>query len=292
MIPALVALSLSACNSDTTFSSNDNQGKPVAVVNGVNIIDEDVTANMANIPANLIAGKEQEIRKNITDQLIERELILQDADNANLMNDEEFKKLYQNLVRNLALEYMVNKKRVDGVTDEMIQAEYDKNKENYIYPTVKARHILVKTEDEAKAIIKKLEKGADFVELAKKESTGPSGKNGGDLGWFNMKQMVPEFATAAFTTEKGKFTTEPVKTQFGYHVILVEDRKDDNVATLEMVSEPLRQQLQNNALRTYIDGLKQAAKIKHLDVVEVEAEEKAEAPAEAAPTAEKTAEVK
>lgn len=277
VLPALVALSVSACNSGTTFSSNDTQGTPVAVVNGVNIVKEDVDANFANIPAQLIAGKEQELRKNITEQLVERELILQDADKQNLMSDEEFKKLYNNLVRNLAYEYMVNKTMNEAVSEEALKAEYEKNKENYKYPTVKARHILVKEEGEAKALIAKLKKGADFAKLAEKESTGPSAKNGGDLGWFNVKQMVPEFARAAFTLEKGTFTKEPVKTQFGWHVILVEDRKDDNVATFEMVQQPLLQNMQTAALRSYVDGLKKDAKVKHLELKTVEKkEEKAE----------------
>ena len=93
-----------------------------------------------------------------------------------------------------------------------------------------ARHILVKEEEEAKAIIAALAEGGDFVALAKEKSTGPTGPNGGDLGYFQKEQMVKPFADAAFALEPGAFTKEPVKTQFGWHVILAEDRRADTPA--------------------------------------------------------------
>jgi peptidyl-prolyl cis-trans isomerase C len=177
VIPALVALSLTACNNDMTLSQKHKSGTVLATVNGSPIIEEDVTAALANLPANLLQGREAQVKANIVDQLVERELVLQDADNANVFENSDFIKLHEDLTRNLAYNFMVTKTAEKLVTEEALKAEYEKNKENYIYKSIKARHILLPTEDEAKAIVKELEKGADFAELAKKKSTGPSGSN-------------------------------------------------------------------------------------------------------------------
>ena len=108
---------------------------------------------------------------------------------------------------------------------------------------IKARHILVEAEDTAKAIIEELKGGADFVELAKEKSTGPSGPNGGDLGWFTADVMVPEFSQAAMELKPGEITLAPVKTQFGYHVILVEDRRQQTPPSFEEMKDQLTQDM-------------------------------------------------
>ena len=135
-----------------------------------------------------------------------------------------------------------------AITDEMLKARYDAELAK-VEPEqeVKARHILVKTKDEAKAIIKQLEEGGDFVAIAKEKSTGPSGPQGGDLGWFGKGRMVPEFETAAFALEKGAFTREPVKSQFGYHVIRKDDVRDRPLPNFEQAKGQLRQLLMTEA---------------------------------------------
>jgi peptidyl-prolyl cis-trans isomerase C len=134
------------------------------------------------------------------------------------------------------------KEVLDVITEEEVQARYDVEIKNYPQnPEVKARHILVKTEDEAKAIITELDGGADFIELAKEKSTGPSGPGGGDLGYFGKGQMVPEFEVAAFNLEKGAYTKEPVKSQFGWHIILKDDERMSQPPTLEQVGEQVKQ---------------------------------------------------
>lgn len=267
VIPALVAISLTACNSDMTLSQKHKSGTVLATVNGAPIIEEDVTAALATLPANLIQGRESEIKANVVDQLVERELVMQDADKKNILNDSEFKKIHEDVLRNLVYNYMVQQASQEAVTEEKLKAEYEKNKENYVYKTIKARHILLKTEDAAKAVIKQLDTGADFAKLAEEKSTGPSAKTGGDLGWFKANDMVPEFSQAAFALEDGAYSKEPVKTQFGWHVILREESKD-NTATLEMVKAPLQQNMQKAAAIQYITDLKKSAKI---DVVKTEA---------------------
>jgi peptidyl-prolyl cis-trans isomerase C len=125
----------------------------------------------------------------------------------------------------------------------------------------KARHILVKEEAEAKDLISQLDKGADFAELAKKHSTGPTGKNGGDLGWFDAEQMVKPFSDAVVDMEKGAYTKTPVKTQFGWHVILLEDSRKTEAPSLESVRGDIITKLQQQSLAEYMQGLRNESKI-------------------------------
>jgi peptidyl-prolyl cis-trans isomerase C len=126
---------------------------------------------------------------------------------------------------------------------------------------VRARHILLKTKADAMTEIKQLEKGVDFSALAKEKSTGPSGRNGGDLGYFGRAQMVPSFSKAAFSLNKGDFTRTPVKTQFGYHVIKVEDRRISGKAAYEQASAKIKANLQNKVFEKVMASLRAKAKI-------------------------------
>lgn len=124
-----------------------------------------------------------------------------------------------------------------------------------------ARHILVETEQEAKDIIALLDGGGDFVELAKEKSTGPSGPNGGELGWFGAGQMVKPFADAAAALENGSYTKEPVQTQFGWHVIRLEDSREGTPPPYEDVKERLKIMLANQKLQKHIEQIKESATI-------------------------------
>ena len=125
---------------------------------------------------------------------------------------------------------------------------------------------LVKTEDEAKAIIKNLRGGADFEATAKEKSTGPSGPNGGDLGFFGKGQMVPEFEKAAFALKKGKITDTPVKTQFGWHIIKVDDRRKSEPPSFDSIKQKLRTEISQEAGSKYVSGLRKEAKIERFDL--------------------------
>ncbi|HEX2586119.1 MAG TPA: peptidylprolyl isomerase [Steroidobacteraceae bacterium] len=147
------------------------------------------------------------------------------------------------------------------VSDAELQSEYTAK---YGQPTkeFKASHILVKTEEEANAIIAKLKKGADFADLAKKNSTDPgSGKNGGDLGWFPGKQMVPEFTAALEKLEKGKITETPVKSQFGYHIIKLEDVRESAPPALADVKAQIESSLKQTKFQKYLEDLRTNAKV-------------------------------
>ncbi|MES3024585.1 MAG: peptidylprolyl isomerase [Pseudomonadota bacterium] len=149
------------------------------------------------------------------------------------------------------------------ITDAMIAAEYKKMSEKAGGSEFKARHILVKEEADAKSIIAAITKDIKaFEKLAKSKSMDPGSKvNGGDLGWFNPAGMVPEFGAAVAKLEKGKFTTEPVKTQYGYHVILLEDSRPITPPPLEQVKEQLKQQLLREHMTKFFADLKAKAKI-------------------------------
>ena len=141
-------------------------------------------------------------------------------------------------------------------TDAEILAEYEAQLEQSSDKQYKARHILVETQAEAQDLISQLEKGADFQALAKEHSTGPSGPNGGDLGWFSPDQMVKPFADAVIGLEDGAFSKSPVQTQFGWHVILREDSRDNEPPTLESVRDAIKQRIEQQKFQDYMQELR------------------------------------
>lgn len=147
------------------------------------------------------------------------------------------------------------------VTDEELETAYQARYGNHKLTEYKARHILLETEDQAKAVITELDKGGDFVALAKTKSTGPSGPNGGDLGWFEGGQMVAPFAEAVAGMEKGSHSSTPVQTQFGWHVILLEDTREQQPPTLADVRDQFTEQLQRQRVATYVKSIRDKAKV-------------------------------
>jgi len=154
----------------------------------------------------------------------------------------------------------------------------------------KARHILVDDEDKAKELIAELDKGADFSKLAEEHSTGPSGKSGGELGWFSPKQMVAPFSEAVAKLEKGSYTKEPVKTQFGWHVIILDDVRESTPPAFEQVKPQLQAFVQKQRVQQYISGLRQGAKIEITAPPAAAAETPAPAASGEAPAGESSAE--
>ncbi|GGG02837.1 MULTISPECIES: peptidylprolyl isomerase [Rhizobium] len=155
---------------------------------------------------------------------------------------------------------------VEATTDEEVKARYDK--EIAALPKqeeVKAAHILVKTEDEAKAIIAKLDKGEDFAKLAKENSQDSNKDDGGDLGWFGPGRMVPEFEEAAFGLEKGAYTKAPVKTQFGFHIIKVEDKRDAPPPAFDQVKDQVKQLVMRDKYVAILEKAKAEQKVEITD---------------------------
>jgi peptidyl-prolyl cis-trans isomerase C len=146
-------------------------------------------------------------------------------------------------------------------TEEELQKAYDEQVGKEKRVEYKARRILVKTEDEAKSLVKELDGGADFEKLATEKSLGPTGKTGGDLGWFDANQMVQPFTEAVATMKKGSHSSTPVQTQFGWHVILLEDTRESDPPSLEQVKGELTTALQREKLGAYVAELRNAAKL-------------------------------
>lgn len=233
----------------------------VAVVNG-----KEITASMLQSYQKSRGFIDNISRKQQTqmmiEELINRELIYQDALNNGIDKRKEVQNQIDLLTKNVVAGAMLkNVTQAGHITDEELKKEYEKHKQEMITKEYKARHILVEKEDTAKNIVAKLDKGADFGELAKKESTGPSATHGGDLGWFKPGEMVKEFSDAVEKLDNGKYTKTPVKTQFGWHVILREDVRDIPPPPFEQMREQLKMRAQNIQIEQYIGSLRNKAKI-------------------------------
>ncbi len=235
-----------------------------ATVNGEPVYAGAVSAQLANIPAQLIQNREDEIRSQILNELIERELIRQAAKEAGIQNTAGFQQQMQQTREQLLTNTLLQQKAAEAVTDEALMARYEADKADLAFPAVKARHILVQSEEDAQDLLK-IATPQNFAELAAEKSQGPSAQNGGDLGYFRREAMVPAFAEVAFSTPKGTIADEPVQTQFGWHVIYVEDKQDAYVPPVQVVANTLRSAISQQAIQDYVDNLRTDAEINIMD---------------------------
>jgi parvulin-like peptidyl-prolyl isomerase len=246
----------------------------LATVDGKNITKQDAQLFVrATAPGANYDQLTPEQKKMITDRLVERVLFIEAAKKDGIENTPEYKENLRKLEDELLVSLWM-KKQMDNaiVSDSEAKEFYEANKDKFkVAESVHARHILVTDEKTAKEIIKELKglKGEalkkKFMEIAKEKSTGPTGPKGGDLGTFAKGQMVPEFDKAVFKLKKDEITLEPVKTQFGYHVILVEDKKEAGVIPYDQVKEKIIQTLKQKQFQTKLaevaKELKSKAKI-------------------------------
>ncbi len=244
-----------------------------ATVNGHNITDKDIKVLLRTMPGAKFEQLPPTTQKKVVKQAVERYLLAQNAIKSGIENSPEFKSALKDIKADLALELWMKKEYASVKVDEKsIKDYFKKNADKFVKPSrAKARHILLKTEKEAKDVISQLKglKGdalsKKFIELAKAKSTGPSGKDGGELGWFAKRQMVKPFSDATFALNKGEITTKPVKTQFGYHVILLEDKEVGKKATLAEVKPQIENVLKMEIFRKKVSsiakGLKKGAKV-------------------------------
>lgn len=205
-------------------------------------------------------------KEKLVEELVQRELLVQDAVQKQLDKTPEFVAQLESAKTALLTQATLqNFIKANPVTDAEIKAEYDSKVAAEKGIEFKARHILVKTEDEAKKLIAELDKGGDFAKLANKHSLdAKESQNGGDLGWFSGAQMVAPFSEAVAALEKGKYSKTPVKTQFGFHVILKEDSRALTPPALEAVKEQLMPFLQRKKVQTMIETLRKQAKVEIL----------------------------
>ena len=214
----------------------------VATVGGVEILKSEIDLAVTGLDPQLANLPDAQKRVAALSSVIDIKLLAADASKEGLQDDATFKQRIAYLTDRELHNAYFKKHVVDAVTPDEVKARYEAEIAK-IEPQdeVRARHILVKTEDEAKAVIADLDGGKDFVELAKEKSTDPNKSEGGDLGFFGKGRMVPEFEAVAFTLEPGTYTKEPVKTQFGFHVIKVEEKRKQQPPALEQVEGQVRQ---------------------------------------------------
>jgi len=259
-------LALPACNSAKDAAPKAPAaatGPAAATVNGVTISQRTVDA-IARQGAAQGRPDTPETRQAIIDQLAMQMVVAEEAAKKGLDKSPEIAEQLDAVKASvLANAYVRDYIKNNAVSDDAVKAEYERIKATMTGSEYKARHILVDKEADAKDIIARLKKdpGA-FAKLAAEKSKDTGSKpNGGDLGWFDPAGMVPEFGAAVRKLEKGKFTDEPVKTQYGYHVILLEDSRPVQAPPLEEVKPQLTQQLQQQNLKKQLDALKAGAKI-------------------------------
>jgi peptidyl-prolyl cis-trans isomerase C len=204
-----------------------------------------------------------EIQQQMRDAVIAREVFAQEAEKQGLMASDDFKNQMEIARQTVLINVLIDDfKKKNPVTDAELKAEYDKFVAANGGKEYKARHILVDKESDAKAIIAAIKKGAKFEDIAKKQSKDPgSGANGGDLDWANPSSYVAEFTEAMLKLKKGEMTDVPVKTQFGYHVIRVDDIRTAKLPAFEELKPQIAQQMEQQRLGAYQQGLRDKAKI-------------------------------
>lgn len=245
-------------------------------VNGTVITQQDVDKELMAATQGRFnqvpAEKQAEFRKQVLEQLVAKELVYDDAKKTGVLTSPEYKEKYEEVTKRIQKEIAIQvwqKREIDkiAISNDELKKYYDANKEEFVEnESVNARHILVEKEADAKSIIAELKplKGDalknKFMELAKAKSTCASASDGGDLGYFTAGQMVPEFNDKAFAMKAKEMTMEPVKTQFGYHVIYIEDKKAKATKSFAEVKPFIEQRLKMEKAKTVM-----LAKMKELE---------------------------
>jgi len=253
-LPVLLGLRAGAQDADSV----------IARVNGteirtsdIAIAEEDIGANLAQMPPE---GRRDYLTTYITDMI----LVAKAAEAKNLADNSDFKRRLAYFRNKVLMEMLLQSEAKAATSDAAMHQLYDEAaKQMAGQKEVRARHILVKTEEEAKAVVAELKNGADFAELAKQKSTDPGAADGGDLGYFPKEEMVPEFAEVAFSLEKGQISG-PVHTRFGWHVIKVEDKRDRQIPPFDQVREQLATHLVRKAQAELITKLRADGKVERL----------------------------
>ena len=248
----------------------------VAKLNGEDIYLDEVLRLVEKLPEEIRQQPLETYFDRLIDDIVDSRLAAAAGNEAGLTNDERVIEQMSIAAQRVLAEAWINSELRKSITDEAVQQAYDIFvADEQSRHEVRARHILVKEKAEAEAVIAELQGGADFAELAKKRSTGPSGPNGGDLGYFPRGAMVPAFENAAFALEAGSFTQTPVQTQFGWHIILAEEKRIAEAPTIEELAPQLRQNLISQNLGRLLDSLRTNARIERRPFADIRLEAQA-----------------
>src|ERR1700689_4632599 len=266
----------------------DDANPVLAKVNGSEIRQSDLTLAEEELGPSLAQMDPATKKDNVLSFLIDMKIVAKAAEDKKVENSEDFKKRLAFTRNRLLMDSLLASEGKAATTDEAMKKVYeDASKQITGEQEVHARHILVETEDEAKAVEEELKKGADFTDLAKQESKDPGASDGGDLGFFTKDQMVPEFSTVAFALEPGKIS-DPVKSQFGWHVIKVEEKRNRKAPDFDQVKGQIETYVTRKAQADYVAKRREGAKIERM----TQAAAPAAKPADAKPDAVKPADAK
>jgi peptidyl-prolyl cis-trans isomerase C len=240
----------------------------VAIVNGQPLHLSELEIAQQSLPQQYRNMPMAAVFPALLDRIIDSKLVVQDGRKNKVTDDVAYKKRMAFVEEQVVQDFWLQKQIAAKVTPEKMRAKYEERlKSMPSEEEVHARHILVATEDEAKAIIADLKKGTDFEKLAKDKSTDKaSGAEGGDLGWFKKADMVKEFADAAFALKKDALTDTPVKTQFGYHVIRLDDRRQAPPPSFDEMAEQIREEMAREAVTAMLNELRSGAKIEKFNI--------------------------
>src|SRR5438477_5636142 len=237
----------------------------LAKVNGSEIRQSDVTLAEEELGPSLAQMDTATKKENVLAFLIDMKIVAKAAEDKKIENGEDFKKRLAFTRNRLLMDSLLASEGKTATTDEAMKKVYeDAAKQITGEQEVHARHILVATEEEAKTVAEELKKGADFAELAKKKSKDPGASDGGDLGFFTKDQMVPEFSSVAFALEPNKIS-DPVKSQFGWHIIKVEEKRNRKAPECDQVKGQIETYVTRKAQADYVGKLRDSAKIERMD---------------------------
>jgi peptidyl-prolyl cis-trans isomerase C len=239
----------------------------VAIVDGVAVHRSELEEVARGLPEQFRQMPLQVLYGILLDRVIDFRLLANEAERLDVADDPAVETALARARADVLRDALVQQKIREETTADKLRERYEglKQSEDFAQEEVHARHILTESEQEAKAVIEELQGGADFAALAEERSVGPSAEGGGDLGFFRREQMVPEFAEAAFALDPGEITTEPVQTQFGWHVIKVLDRRTAEPTFAE--SEPqLRQELARDVVTALVADLREDAEIERFNL--------------------------
>jgi peptidyl-prolyl cis-trans isomerase C len=243
----------------------DDANPVLAKVNGSEIRQSDVTLAEEELGPSLAQMDPATKKDNVLSFLIDMKIVAKAAEDKKIENNDDFKKRMAFTRNRLLMDSLLASEGKAATTDEAMKKVYDDaSKQITGEQEVHARHILVETEDEAKAVEEELKKGADFAELAKKKSKDPGASDGGDLGFFTKDQMVPEFSAVAFSLEPGKIS-DPVKSQFGWHIIKVEEKRNRKAPDFAQVKGQIETYVTRKAQADYVAKLREGAKVERMD---------------------------
>ena len=256
-------LAIPSSNAETKLKPLEKmETKIVATVDGKPIFLSEIIGMAQRLPEQYRKMSLEAVYPSLLTRAIDSKLVTLEGRRAGFSKDPDVKKRLLDVEDQIISEIFLTKTIGSQVTEEALQKIYSETKSEMASgDQIKARHILLDSEEKAMEIIKKLQAGGEFAKLASEYSTGPSAASGGDLGWFGEGQMVPEFSKAAFALNPGDIVTKPVKTQFGWHIILVEDRKVSAPPSFDEAKEQLASTMSQKLLKELIETLRTKAKI-------------------------------